>query len=791
MIAHQRTVPTILVLFGATGDLMKKKIVPALYHLYESDRLPALFHIIGFSRRDISTEAFRKQIAEILREHDDTELPEKTVTAFLNLFSYHQGNFSELQDYQRLAIDLGRIDGEWKTCANKLFYLAVPPLYYQTMLHHLADSGLTIPCGPEGGWTRVLVEKPFGKDLKTAEELDLLLAQLFKEEQIYRIDHYLAKEMLQNILTFRFSNNLMESSWNNRHIEKIEIKLYESIGVEKRGSLYDGLGALKDVGQNHLLQMLALITMSRTSMFDSVSIRKKRSEILKTLIVPGPEEIVTNTIRGQYEGYTSVKSVQPTSQTETYFKVIAKLDSPRWQGVPIIIEAGKELPESRKEIIVTFKHLSPCLCPDDNHYKNTVIFSLEPEEKITICFWSKKPGLKMELEEQSFEFNLGKSRKQKHKVEEYERLLLDCIDGNQLLFVSTDEVKAMWRFIDPIVEMWSKNTVPLIKYKKKSSDILNLSLEEKITSAQGYRTRDEIGVIGLGKMGKGIARHLLEQGWHVVGYNRTEEVTQELTQDGLTAVVGIKELVDKLKAPRVIWLMLPAGKVIDEYLFGREGVIQYLEKGDIVIDAANSFYKDTISRAAKARKKGITYIDVGVSGGPGGARYGACLMVGGDKQTYDSLLPLYVDLSVPGGVQFCEGTGAGHFVKMVHNGIEYGMMQAIAEGFAILKKAKYKLNLEHIADIYNHGSVIESKLMGWLQNAFHIYGPELKKISGTVAHTGEGAWTVNTAREMKIAAKVIEDALTFRIESEKNPSYTGQVVSALRNQFGGHNVQKK
>ncbi|MBI2641751.1 glucose-6-phosphate dehydrogenase, partial [Candidatus Roizmanbacteria bacterium] len=210
-----KNIPTVFIIFGATGDLISKKIIPALLHLYQKDKLPKLIRIIGFSRRGYSDRRFQQYVHFVLSKHEETSSRKKETEKFVSLFSYHQGNFNENASYKMLARKLGRVDEEWKVCSNKLFYLAVPPHYYRSIFHHLADSGLTIPCGPDEGWTRVIVEKPFGKDLKTAEELDLLLAKLFKEEQIYRIDHYLAKEMLQNILTFRFANNFLEQSWNN------------------------------------------------------------------------------------------------------------------------------------------------------------------------------------------------------------------------------------------------------------------------------------------------------------------------------------------------------------------------------------------------------------------------------------------------------------------------------------------------------------------------------------------------------------------------------------------------
>ncbi len=782
--------PTILVIFGATGDLMAKKIAPSLLRLFQKGKLPKMMQIIGFSRRKISREEFQLHIMQNFLAYKNIKADKKTIEDFFKYINYHSGKFDSLDDYKALATILGRIDGEWKTCANKLFYLAVPPEYYKTIFLNLDRSGLTIPCGPDGGWTRVLVEKPFGHDLETAKSLDLFMGKLFKEEQIYRIDHYLAKEMLQNILTFRFSNNILESSWNNRHIESICIRQHEVFGVESRGKFYDGVGALRDVGQNHLMQMLALVTMDHPGKFGGDEVRKVRAAILKYVRQLSKKEIVEYTSRGQYEGYVDETGVATDSKTETFFRIQTFIDSPRWAGVPIILEHGKNLKKSKKEIVVTFKHTAPCLCPPGGrHHKNQVVFSLEPKEEIRINFLSKKSGLSSDLEERCFTDRFRNRVNPNQYVEEYEKLLLDAISGNQILFVSTDEVLAMWKFVDPIIKSWAENAVPLSLYKKHSESIIN-EVESPTTHINSIANNHSIGVVGLGKMGTGIALQLLEKGWNVVGYNRTFEVAQALEKDGLKTAVTIKSLVEQLKPPRLIWIMVPSGRPVDEMIFGTDGLVKYLEKGDIMIDAGNSNYKDTIERAKKIKKYGIRFADAGVSGGPKGARYGACIMVGGEREIYDYLTPLYIDLTVASGTQFFEGIGAGHFVKMVHNGIEYGMMQAIAEGFAIMKKAKYKLDLRNVAHLYNHGSVVESRLIGWLKDGLEIYGEELDKVSGTVAHTGEGAWTVEAANDLDVKARIIEGALQFRKDSEKNPSYTGKLLSTMRNQFGGHSIKK-
>jgi len=741
-------IPTIFVIFGVTGDLVAKKIAPALFHLFNKQKLPNIFKVVGFSRSDLSNDELRARIRNILSKHDDIfKNGEEKISAFLKLFVYQKGEFQTKNDYTNLSGALMKMDSEWGVCTNKLFYLAVPPQLYEDIFNHLAESGLTKPCGDKEGWTRIIVEKPFGKDLSTAQKLDELLGRLFKEEQIYRIDHYLAKEMLQNILSFRFSNTLFEQSWNNKFIESIEIKLLENIGVEDRGSFYDRVGALRDVGQNHLLQMLALITMEYPQKFNAKSIRNERAKILKTLKRLTNTEIKKLTKRAQYEGYKAVKGVGANSDIETYFKIQAFLGHPRWNGIPITMESGKRMRERKKEIIVTFRHPTPCLCPEDakEHYKNKVIFSLEPEEEIKIRFWSKKPGLDMRSEEREFKFLLRGGERKTQYVEEYEKLLLDCIAGDQTLFVSTEEVREMWKFIDPIIEAWRKNLVPLKTYKQD---------------------RKEIGIVGLGKMGSNMAKRLSEKGWSVKCYDRKTP---------------------KVSPTKLIWLMVPhkaVDGVIDEF-------IPHLKKGNTIIDGGNSFYKDSVKRHKKLKKLGIHFLDVGVSGGPEGARNGASLMIGGEKSDYEKLEHLWQDLAVPDGYGYMGKPGAGHFVKMAHNGIEYGMMQALAEGFAIMKKSRLSLDLKKISEVYNHGSVIESRLTVWLKNAFEEYGENLDKVSGSVAQSGEGRWTVEAAKELGIPAKIIEDALKFRLKSQKHPSYTGKILSALRNQFGGHEITKK
>ncbi len=300
--------------------------------------------------------------------------------------------------------------------------------------------------------------------------------------------------------------------------------------------------------------------------------------------------------------------------------------------------------------------------------------------------------------------------------------------------------------------------------------------------------KKEIGIVGLGKMGGNVARRLAKAGWHVVGYNRTEDDTRALEKEGIDGAYSFEELISKLSKPRAILTILTAGKPTDEVLVK---LTENLDPNDIIIEGANSFYLDTQKRAKMVEKKKIKFIDVGVSGGPAGALNGACLMVGGDKKLFNYLEPLFAEMAKPGAIMHFDGIGAGHFVKMVHNGIEYGMMQSIAEGFNLMKNGPYKdLDMQDITTIYQNGSVVESRLVGWLADGFKRFGNELKDLSGSVGFTGEGEWTSKVAEKLGFPVKVIADSVQFRKESQDNPSFVGKVLTAMRNQFGGHSIER-
>ncbi len=784
------TTPTVFIVLGATGDLMAKKIVPALFHLYEEGHLPEKFTLLGVSRRDWADQDFRSHVSSIL----DVKVPDANsdkVAGFLAMAAYHKIVFENKDDYVAMNDVLRKIDETWGAPSDKLFYLSVPPQFYSEILENLHASGLTDTDGlPDSSWKRVIVEKPFGNDEKSARALDAQLADLFSEDQIYRIDHYLAKEMLQNIIAFRFANNLFEGEWDASFVEEIHIRMYETIGVEDRGAFYDAVGTLRDVGQNHLLAMLALVTMERPLGKDAKAIRAARANLLKQLEIPTIREAASRSIRAQYDGYRGIKGVASDSKTETYFRAKGFLTGRRWEGVPFTIESGKALPDDVNEIEIILRHPTPCWCKEGSHMKNRILITIEPHEGITVKFMSKKPGYDLELEERTidFKFRAEGSAPRSQYTEEYEKLILDCIVGDQTLFVSSEETLAMWRFIDPFISAWDKTLVPMKHYAQHNDAIIAEADVADATAKQHPISPREIGIYGLGKMGANVARQLKEKGWRVVASNRSHDPIDTIQSEGIEGAYSLKELAEKLRGPRIIWLMITAGKGVDEAI---AEILPHLKRGDTIIDAGNSQYDEAKRRAKVIAKRDVKFIDVGFSGGPSGARSGGSLMVGGDAKAFERLEPLFRDLSVPQGYRYFGDAGSGHFVKMVHNGIEYGMMQSIAEGFALMQKSPYKLDLESVARLYNHGSVIESKLVAWLEDAYRVYGRDLKAVSGSVNYTGEGEWTVQAGKKMKLAMPAIEESFKFRVKSQESPSYTGRILSALRNQFGGHSIETK
>lgn len=460
------TAPLQIVILGGTGDLSTRKLLPALFDLYTKKSLPKKFSIIGTARREYDHAAYREFVKETINSHGHKHRNKKQIDNFCKNVFYTQGSFDSKDLFSDLKQQLDDCDCHFKQCSNRMFYLAVPPSSYDTIFKMLHKHKLHLPCAPKISWTRVLVEKPFGDDVKTAERLDKQLGTLFKEDQIFRIDHYLAKEAVQNILSFRFANTLTKSAWNGHDIARIEIVMHESVDVENRGSFYDDIGTLRDVGQNHLLQLLALLTMDEPACFDAAHIRANRLAILKKLKPITPATIKDTYVRAQYQGYKKTKGVSATSRTETYFQLKAELTDPDWKGVPIYISSGKALNEPKVEVVVHFNDIASglFLTHSCQTSANEIRLTISPRQKMSITLNAKEPGLGYQLESRTLEFDceLGKSE----VTNSYEKVLLDCINGDQTLFTTTDEVKAQWKYINTIIK--NVSAVPLQTYKQGS-----------------------------------------------------------------------------------------------------------------------------------------------------------------------------------------------------------------------------------------------------------------------------------------------------------------------------------
>jgi len=453
--------PTQIIILGGTGDLSKRKLLPALLDLYARGMLPETFNVIGMARSDWTDGKYKEFVTETIEQyHDGHGHDREVVEKFCERLSYVQGSFDDITSYNRLGDAIDAFDKTHDVRANRLFYLAVAPRFYEQIFTDLVETGV----GEESNsaWTHILVEKPFGHNLETAKQLDEQLASLYKEEQIFRIDHYLAKEAVQNILSFRFANNLLKTPWNNHAIESVHITMTETIDVGNRPGFYEGVGALRDVGQNHLLQLLALVAMQEPTEFTPEKIHAERTKILQALKPVQPADVV----RAQYEGYVASDDIPDDSQTETYFELKAELDVPEWAGVPFYIRAGKALDQAEVSVRIKLRDVATGMFETSSCESagNEILLTVQPEQRMSITLNAKKPGLGFQLEQRTMSVNCDCAKDEIKNS--YEKVLYDAITADQTLFTTTEEVLAAWAFVSPIIESWG-NT-PLQTYAKGS-----------------------------------------------------------------------------------------------------------------------------------------------------------------------------------------------------------------------------------------------------------------------------------------------------------------------------------
>ncbi len=474
---RQRPDPCTVVIFGASGDLTSRKLIPALYNLASEGELPPTLKVVGFARREKTHESFRSELEEMNKKVSRSGHNAQLWAAFSQGVYYHQSEFEDADGYARLAERLRKLDAEGAG-GNRLFYLASAPDQFVPILQQLQKAGLNQPTGP-GKWSRVVVEKPFGTDLATAQRLNGVVNEVFDESDTYRIDHYLGKETAQNIMVLRFANSIFESMWNNRYIDHVQITCAENLGMEGgRGGYYDKAGALRDMVQNHLLQLLSLVAMEPPTDLTADGVRDEKVKVLRSLrSFADAADVGRNVVRAQYTagtvdgkpavGYRKEDRVNPDSQTEAYVALRVMVDNWRWEGVPFYIRVGKQLPKKSTEISIHFKKPPSVLFNKLAGGENANILSIriQPDEGIALRMYSKMPGASMRLEQVKMDFHYSSSFG-KASPEAYERLLLDAMAGDATLFARRDEVENAWKYIDQIHRAWhaSENPPPICEY---------------------------------------------------------------------------------------------------------------------------------------------------------------------------------------------------------------------------------------------------------------------------------------------------------------------------------------
>ncbi len=457
----------VMVVFGASGDLTKRLLMPALYNLACEGLLPKRFALLGVAMDELTTDAFRARMSEHIRQFSTRKQFDEDVWAdFVRRLHYCPGSFYDGATFVRIADRVAALDAEWEADGNVLYYFAVPPSLFALISQQLSRSGGT---AGERGWRRVIVEKPFGRDLASAVALSRELLGYWREEQIYRIDHYLGKETVQNLLAFRFSNGMFEPLWNRNHIDHIQITVAETVGVEGRGRYYETAGVLRDMIQNHMFQMLAYVCMEPPTSFKPEAIRNEKAKVLDAVRVMRPDEVLANTVRGQYGpghkgdgrdavGYRQEANVDPASRTETFAALKLFIDNWRWDGVPVYLRSGKALWRRGTEILVQFKKAPEVIFRDtpavERLESNQLIFHIQPDQEIEVRFQAKRPGPAMNLQKVNMRFDYREAF-EAARATGYEVLLYHCMLGDAMLFSRTDLVESAWRIAQPILDVWA------------------------------------------------------------------------------------------------------------------------------------------------------------------------------------------------------------------------------------------------------------------------------------------------------------------------------------------------
>ncbi|MCG8485942.1 MAG: glucose-6-phosphate dehydrogenase [Chromatiales bacterium] len=469
-----RLEPCLLVIFGAAGDLTRRKLIPALYNLVREKALDERFAVIGYSRSTKSDDEYRDLLFQAVQRHSRSQPIDETVWhEFSQRIAYVEGDFEDPEGYHRLRDALEKYEQQIGSEGNRLFYFATPPSAATIILHRLDETGLLGKQGDRVPWTRVIMEKPYGRDLESAIELNRVVGEVLQEDQVYRIDHYLGKETVQNILVARLGNTIFEPLWNRKYIDHIQITAAESIGVEGRGRFYDNTGVLRDMVQSHLLQVLSLCAMEPPVSFAADDIRDKRVEVLRGLRSLENREVFNHVVFGQYRGYRDEENVDPKSRTPTYAAIKCYIDNWRWQGVPFFLRVGKHLSHRMTEVSVFFRPVPLCLFGRDDVCQdlepNVLTIRIQPDAGMALKISSKKPGDDLEVSSVEMDFNYSETYE--HPIKDaYERLLLDAVKGDATLFARRDEVEFAWRFVTPILQSWQAESKKQPRFYAEGSE---------------------------------------------------------------------------------------------------------------------------------------------------------------------------------------------------------------------------------------------------------------------------------------------------------------------------------
>jgi len=794
-----------IIVIGASGDLAKKKTYPSLLSLFDSHLLPDNVKIYGYARSSITHDELREKLRPFLSKGGYSS---EVVEDFLSRCYYQAGtSYGDVNSWKGLnEILLAREkeleNEEAQKVFNRLFYFAIPPNVF-------AETGEAIKtaCMAPSGFSRMIVEKPFGRDLESCKEILGRLGKHFDETNLFRIDHYLGKEMVQNLLVLRFGNAMFEPLWNRDDIQCIFFTFKEPFGTDGRGGYFDQYGIIRDIIQNHLLQCMCLLMMECPTQLDGPEAGEKiRDE--KVRVLEAMEEItIDNVFTGQYDGYKDDPTIKDKNTVcPTYALIRCFINNPRWQGVPIIFKAGKALNERKAEMRIQFKDapaaefLFSGECP-----RNELIMKLQPEEAIYLKSNIKTPGFSSEPIQSELEMNYDSrffNGGEEKNPDAYSRLILDVLRGRSAAFVRSDELIRSWEVFTPVLNQIQTDMLKPFPYKQGSRgpDAADKWVEEmsgyKRNNAYRYIDGDvlevksesetvgdcEVGLYGLAVMGQNFALNMASHGFKVCVGNRSEPKIK-LTVDRakaegnlpLVGSTGPEDFIKKLSKPRKVIILVMAGKPVDDTI---AELVKYMEPGDIIVDGGNEWYLNTLRRSNELESKNILFIGMGISGGEEGARNGPSLMPGGPKEAFDAFEKILTSCAAQVNDGACTGyvgpIGSGNYVKMVHNGVEYGDMQLICEAYDLMKHVGKMTNKEMAAvfDTWNKGR-LESYLIE-ITALILAKDDEITGIGQVVDYVldktgmkGTGRWTVQEAAEMSVAAPTMAASLDARYISAR------------------------